>query len=172
MLIVIVIIGILAAALIPRLQSIQWRARDAERKADMVQINNGLAIYNNDYGYIPHTIKYSGQIIEFTPWWNRDYSSSWAFLPFLVSWGIMTSVPLDPINNVTANPPTTGMYAYRYYCYEPAINSTPTTGFGAHLWYYRESPVARTYIWYNGWNEQINPAGYAANWYDVSYKCR
>lgn len=35
MLIVIVIIGILAAALVPRLQSVQSRARDTKRKADL-----------------------------------------------------------------------------------------------------------------------------------------
>ncbi|MEI7477839.1 MAG: prepilin-type N-terminal cleavage/methylation domain-containing protein [bacterium] len=38
MLIVVVIIGILAAALIPRLQSVQARARDTKRKADLHQI--------------------------------------------------------------------------------------------------------------------------------------
>jgi type II secretory pathway pseudopilin PulG len=38
MLIVVVIIGILAAALIPRLQSVQERARDAARKDDIQQI--------------------------------------------------------------------------------------------------------------------------------------
>lgn len=48
MLIVIVIIGILAAALIPRLQSVQGRARDTKRKADMNQIYNGLSIYQLD----------------------------------------------------------------------------------------------------------------------------
>ncbi|MEI7477147.1 MAG: prepilin-type N-terminal cleavage/methylation domain-containing protein [bacterium] len=38
MLIVVVIIGILAAALIPRLQSVQARARDIKRIADIHQI--------------------------------------------------------------------------------------------------------------------------------------
>ena len=40
MLIVIVIIGILAAALVPRLQSVQARARDTQRKSDLRQIYN------------------------------------------------------------------------------------------------------------------------------------
>ena len=48
MLIVIVIIGILAAALVPRLQSVQNRARDTKRKADLQQLSNGLYIYNSD----------------------------------------------------------------------------------------------------------------------------
>ncbi|MEI7477589.1 MAG: prepilin-type N-terminal cleavage/methylation domain-containing protein [bacterium] len=48
MLIVVVIIGILAAALIPRLQSVQARARDTKRKADLHQIGTALAIYKED----------------------------------------------------------------------------------------------------------------------------
>jgi len=48
MLIVIVIIGILAAALVPRLVSVQGRARDTRRAADMNQIYNALNIYRAD----------------------------------------------------------------------------------------------------------------------------
>ena len=50
MLIVIVIIGILAAALVPRLQSVQGRARDTKRKVDMRTIANALEIYLTDNG--------------------------------------------------------------------------------------------------------------------------
>ena len=50
MLIVVVIIGILAAALIPRLQSVQGRARDTKRKADLSQIGSALAVYKSDFG--------------------------------------------------------------------------------------------------------------------------
>jgi len=50
MLIVVVIIGILAAALIPRLASVQARARDTKRKADLHQIGVALGIYKQDHG--------------------------------------------------------------------------------------------------------------------------
>ncbi len=53
MLIVIVIIGILAAALIPRLTGIQGRARDVARKADLQQISTALSTYNLDKGGYP-----------------------------------------------------------------------------------------------------------------------
>ena len=53
MLIVIVIIGILAAALVPRLQSVQSRARDTKRKADMRQLFNANEVYYNDNGKYP-----------------------------------------------------------------------------------------------------------------------
>lgn len=48
MLIVVVIIGILAAALIPRLQGVQGRARDTQRKTGIGQIGQGAMIYKSD----------------------------------------------------------------------------------------------------------------------------
>lgn len=45
MLIVIVIIGILAAALIPRLTGAQAKARNTARKADLSQINTAIMAY-------------------------------------------------------------------------------------------------------------------------------
>jgi general secretion pathway protein G len=48
MLIVIVIIGILAAALIPRLSSARGRANDTARKADLQQIATALITYQID----------------------------------------------------------------------------------------------------------------------------
>lgn len=53
MLIVIVIIGILAAALVPRLQSVQARARDAKRKVDLRTIGNGVEMYKTDNSVYP-----------------------------------------------------------------------------------------------------------------------
>jgi prepilin-type N-terminal cleavage/methylation domain-containing protein len=48
MLIVIVIIGILAAALLPRLSSARGRANDVARKADLQQTAAALISYNID----------------------------------------------------------------------------------------------------------------------------
>ena len=53
MLIVIVIIGILAAALIPRLSSARGRANDTARKADLQQIATALVAYQIDHGKFP-----------------------------------------------------------------------------------------------------------------------
>ena len=53
MLIVIVIIGILAAALIPRLSSARGRANDVARKADLAQAAAGLVAYQIDRGSFP-----------------------------------------------------------------------------------------------------------------------
>jgi prepilin-type N-terminal cleavage/methylation domain-containing protein len=53
MLIVIVIIGILAAALIPRLSSARGRANDTARKADLQQVASALVAYQIDHGTFP-----------------------------------------------------------------------------------------------------------------------
>lgn len=55
MLIVIVIIGILAAALIPRLSSARGRANDVARKADLSQVAGALVAYQIDHGNFPDT---------------------------------------------------------------------------------------------------------------------
>jgi type II secretory pathway pseudopilin PulG len=53
MLIVVVIIGILAAALIPRVQSAQSRARDVARIAHMKDISTALELYSFDSASYP-----------------------------------------------------------------------------------------------------------------------
>ena len=52
-LIVIVIIGILSAAIIPRLQGIQARARDTARSADINQLNTAIFLYQADNNSLP-----------------------------------------------------------------------------------------------------------------------
>ena len=49
MLIVIVIIGILIAALMPRMQAAQWRARDVSRKTALSQIQSAIVVYQWDH---------------------------------------------------------------------------------------------------------------------------
>ena len=53
MMIVIIIIGILMAALLPKLQWAQQRARDVARKANLSTINTALLMYFNDQGTYP-----------------------------------------------------------------------------------------------------------------------
>ena len=60
MLIVVVIIGILAAALMPRLQGAQASARDTTRKTWITQLMQGLEIYNTNLGYYPGSITEAG----------------------------------------------------------------------------------------------------------------
>ena len=84
MLIVIVIIGILAAALIPRLTGAQWQARDTARLADLNQIGSALAIYSADNGGYPSSAT-AGESVS-------------SALSWLVNDGYIKSLPKDPQN--------------------------------------------------------------------------
>ena len=53
MLIVIVIIGILIASLMPRMQTAQGRARDVARKNDLSQIQTAIITSQQDRGAFP-----------------------------------------------------------------------------------------------------------------------
>lgn len=53
MLIVVVIIGILAAAILPRLTGAQAATRDTARKTALNQIAQGLELYNTAKGSYP-----------------------------------------------------------------------------------------------------------------------
>lgn len=89
MLIVIVIIGILAAALIPRLSSARGRANDVARKADLAQVAAALVSYQIDKGAFPNPSACAthGCPISTISW---DLISAW-----------MNSIPEDPQSSKT-----------------------------------------------------------------------
>ena len=99
MLIVIVIIGILAAALIPRLMSARGRANDTARKADLSQLGTAIISYQVDNGKFPDTPGSIDTIkTQLTKWW-------------------MASFPMDPdrtstFSGVQVNTGTPGQYMY------------------------------------------------------------
>jgi len=108
MLIVVVIIGILAAALIPRLQSVQARARDTKRKADLHQIATAMEIYKEDNGWFAELMWDStaipdwGWCDDIWPIIDPGHSAMYypgtpnitEFLAILMKY--MTSIPTDP----------------------------------------------------------------------------
>ncbi|MFA5748046.1 MAG: prepilin-type N-terminal cleavage/methylation domain-containing protein [Candidatus Absconditabacterales bacterium] len=100
MLIVIVIIGILAAALIPRLMGVTGRANDTARKADIQQISTAFVSYQIDHGQFPG----NGGCIS-------------TISGELTSAGL-NSIPTDPQRNkiLTANDgcTTPGQFAYKF----------------------------------------------------------
>ena len=94
MLIVIVIIGILIAALMPRMQAAQWRARDVSRKTALSQVQTAIVTYQWDKWYRPWM--WSGEHVwseGATGWVGIDQISG----QLLVAW--MNSLPTDPINS-------------------------------------------------------------------------
>lgn len=106
-LIVIVIIGILATALIPRIVSVQARARDTKRKVDITTIYNGVMIYaENNNAIYPLA---GGCAINTQCYVNS--TSGWFWIPAL-TW-ILATLPLDPINSSSNTVTITG-YGYMY----------------------------------------------------------
>ena len=105
MLIVIVIIGILAAALLPRLTNARARANDLARKANLRQIATALMMYQSDKGSFPN--------------WNPDTSSINTidlWITYLQNYGLKIT-PTDPIKIIPEtvlyyNQPTAGAYWY------------------------------------------------------------
>ena len=77
MLIVIVIIGVLASALIPRLWSARGKANDVARKADLQQVATAIISYQIDQNKFPE---------------GPASFTSWDFKDALVKWGI-ASIP-------------------------------------------------------------------------------
>ena len=84
MLIVIVIIGILIASLMPRMQSAQGRARDVARKNDLSQIQTAIITYQQDKWKWPElTSAEEGMAISWTI--VQNLKDAW-----------MSQVPTDP----------------------------------------------------------------------------
>lgn len=120
MLIVIVIIGILAAALIPRLTGVQSRARDVQRTANLREISTALSTYQLDngnyvitwwasitgagYAAIPEQYQLSGAN-GYPATSNRTVNGS---LGILVHLGMLKDLPVE--NNSLTQP-----YVYSYY---------------------------------------------------------
>jgi len=96
MLIVIVIIWVLAAALIPRLTSVRWRANDVARKADLQQVATAVLSYSMDQQIYPTaTLPVSVSTLSTT------------LVPTYV-----TSLPTDPSNNSMSEYSWTTNYVY------------------------------------------------------------
>ena len=85
MLIVIVIIGILIAALLPRMQAAQGRARDVARKTALSQIQSAIVTHQWDHGAWPKQSQAKG-------WISVDQIKD----DLINAW--MSDVPKDPLN--------------------------------------------------------------------------
>ncbi len=105
MLIVIVIIGILIAALMPRMQAAQWRARDVARKTALSQVQSAIVTSQGDKWERP---------------WQKTLGATGGIGLSVISEQLktawMNSVPEDPLkSNVTGiwgKNITGGDYAY------------------------------------------------------------
>ena len=98
MLIVIVIIGILIASLMPRMQTAQGRARDVARKNDLSQIQTAIITSQSDRGAWPYmkwnTAESDANAIDVTKNANSGIPVSKIKTQLINAW--MSEVPSDP----------------------------------------------------------------------------
>lgn len=94
LLIVIVVIGILAAITIVAFNGVQQRGRDAQRKSDINSIAKALEVYYLDKGYFPA----AGGSTAINASWSTTADSSWQALKDLVVPAYVSSFPSDPTN--------------------------------------------------------------------------
>lgn len=150
LLIVIVIIGILAVALIPRLKGAQARARDIARMANFKQIQSALELYAADHGgaYPSTRGVYRWGVTWCHGWHPWTWSNAW--IPNLAP-DYLSNLPLDP-NPKAINEPFSQCYLYRsngtdymllaHYTYEGRIPDE-----------YRRplAPLSRSFVIYTPW---------------------
>ncbi len=106
LLIVIVIIGILAAITIVAYNGIQTRARDSSRTSAVRQIQKSIELYKQTNGRYPPQVAIGTNIpVGFSGIWGTGYSYSVAtddsWMKNLITSGLVPSAPLDPVNDNT-----------------------------------------------------------------------
>lgn len=112
LLIVIVVIGILAAITIVSYNGIQQRARDTQRKSDVATITKAIELYYIDNGQFPPS---SGSTIISNSW-STTADTSWSNLKALLVPKYISNLPIDPVNTQGTPVYTSGSYySYAYY---------------------------------------------------------
>ena len=113
MLIVIVIIGILIAALLPRMQAAQWRARDVSRKTALSQIQSAIVVSQWDKWAWPGMEGNETTATNLALNWLDVKDIEKQLEPAWLNW-----IPKDPLNSVVLGLWTRGDDAedgqYRY----------------------------------------------------------
>ncbi|MDX2776131.1 prepilin-type N-terminal cleavage/methylation domain-containing protein [Streptomyces caniscabiei] len=113
LLIVIVVVAVLAAVSVSALNGTQQRARDTQRVHDMQTIVKALELYKIQTGTYP-PVHPTNQISG----WEVSSINPGQFLSALKTSGVVSSVPVDPINNGT----TVHGMLYRYTLYPAGSN--------------------------------------------------
>lgn len=154
LIVVVGIIGILASLAVISLSRQQARSRDARRLGDMTNINTALQ------SYIAEKLDPPVSTAESSGWDMSSYPTNnpgaTGFISGLTTNGYMTKVPVDPINNATAN-----------YWWESSLNGF-TYGY---YWQLPGSVYNGYYVYWLGSNLEVagNPAIYTV---DAGWKAK
>ncbi|MEO5949946.1 MAG: prepilin-type N-terminal cleavage/methylation domain-containing protein [Candidatus Saccharimonadales bacterium] len=111
LLIVVVVIGVLAAIVIVAYNGVQQRARDANRMSDVTVINKALELYYIDYGRFPNG---SGST-TINSGWSTTADASWQNLATALQ-PYLSKIPVDPVSAPNLSPLTNSAgYNYAYF---------------------------------------------------------
>lgn len=108
LLVAITIIAVLSSVAFVAYSKSQALARDAKRKQDLAAIVSALEVYYNINKRYPQTSQ---------PYGSNSYLLSTdgeGWIPGLVSSGIMTRIPIDPLNTGSGGPWNNNTYTYTY----------------------------------------------------------
>lgn len=122
LLIVIVVIGILAAIVIVAYTGIQGRARDTQRVDDLKTIAKALEVYKINNGAYPNPVSTPNA----SSWEVSTNGSNVAtnFLSALVSPNGVSKIPVDPTNTGTALNPSFNNPTFEYFYYVYAAGTS------------------------------------------------
>lgn len=98
LLIVVVVIGILAAITIVAYNGVQTRSRDSQRDTDLANIQKALELYYADNGTYPS----GGGSTSINGSWSTTADSSWPNLANTVAPNYVSAFPRDPISKQTS----------------------------------------------------------------------
>lgn len=112
LLIVIVVIGILAAITIAAYNGAQQRGRDAQRKSDVATIAKALELYYADNGSYPSTICTLGVGCKINSGWNTTADTSWSNFEAQLVPRYISKLPQDPLASTSTPAGISGGYNY------------------------------------------------------------
>ena len=108
--------------------------RDSQRLADMQTIMTALDTYKAKFGQYPNPSNNDPGETSGTPncgGWDVSAQNANNFIADLVNKGILTKVPVDPVNDITSANGACGDYSYLYYRY-PAGSQGADSSKGAY----------------------------------------
>lgn len=125
LLVVVVVIGVLAAIVVVAYNGVQNNANDSRRLSDAQAIAKALLLYNEQTGSFPPAGSNT------TSGWQSSAVNPSQFINQLKTSGLLSSVPVDPVNIGIAGSEWTGK-VYDYYKY-PAGSYNCDSSRGAFL---------------------------------------
>lgn len=136
LLIVIVIIGILAAISIVSYNGVAAKARDAQRVQDIQTIAKALELYYVDNGEFPSSICASNcpSPKKINPFWLTTSDGSWGLLEKALVPKYLSVLPKDPLASTATSEAISRGYNYDYLAQLSGVD--PTCDAGVRQMYY------------------------------------